>query len=77
MRLFDDDSSLFTRIQGVNVTHKMLVRDLQTITLWANQWKIQFNPNITKQAVEVIFAHKINKIVPPPLIYGTSFLLNT
>ena len=67
MRLFADDSSLFAKVQGTEATHEMLERDLQTITVWAHQWKMQFNPDITKQAIEVIFSHKIKKPVHPPL----------
>ena len=70
MRLFADDSSLFARVQGFEATHNMLLRDLSTITTWAYQWKMQFNPDITKQAIEVIFSHKINKPVHPALIFN-------
>ena len=35
MRLFADDSSLFTRVEGVDLTHEKLVKDMQTITNWA------------------------------------------
>ena len=55
MRLFADDSPLFTRVNGVEQTHAKLVQDLQTVTNWAYQWKMVFNPDLTKQAVEVIF----------------------
>ena len=55
MRLFADYSSLFTRVEGVDPTHEKLVKDLQTITNWIYQWKMVFNPDITKQAIEVIF----------------------
>ena len=61
MRLFADDSSLFTCIKGVNETHEKLVKDLETITSWAYQWKMVFNPDITKQAIEVIFSCKDKK----------------
>ena len=50
MRLFADDSSLFTGVNGVNQTHDKLCKDLQTVTMWAYQWKMIFNPDITKQA---------------------------
>ena len=56
MRLFADDSSLFTRVEEVNETHEKLIKDLQTVTDWAYQWKMVFNPGITKQAIEIIFS---------------------
>ena len=34
---------------------------------WAFQWKMRFNPEPNKQAQEVIFSRKINKIDHPPL----------
>ena len=61
MRLFADDSSLFTRVNGVDQTHAKLVQDLQTVTNWAYQWKMVFNPELTKQAVGVIFSVKTKK----------------
>ena len=67
MRLFADDSSLFTCVKGVEETHEKLVKDLHTVTLWAHQWKMVFNPDITKQAIEVIFSVKKNKPVHPDL----------
>ena len=70
MRLFPDDSSLFTPVKGVNGTNEKLIQDLQTITNWAYQWKMVFNPDITKQAVEVIFSFKKKKPYHPELIFN-------
>ena len=58
MRLFADDSSLFTNVVGIDQTQEKLVKDLDTISAWAYQWKMVFNPNVTKQAIEVIFSCK-------------------
>ena len=65
MRLFADDSSLFTCVKGINETHEKLVKDLDTVTVWAHQWKMVFNPDITKQATEVIFSVKKKKVIHP------------
>ena len=51
MRLFADDSSLFAIVKDVNITQQMLSDDLDSITNWAYQWKMKFNPDITKQAI--------------------------
>ena len=48
MRLFADDSSLFATVTDINLTHSQILDDLNTITNWAKQWKMQFNPDITK-----------------------------
>ena len=33
------------------------------ISNWAFQWKMIFNPDINKQAQEVTFSRKINKLI--------------
>ena len=58
MRLFADDSSLFIYVKGINETHETLVKDLHIVTDRAHQWKMVFNPNITKQAIGIIFSVK-------------------
>ena len=37
---------------------------------WAYQWKLAFNPDINKQAVEVWFYQKNEKPVHPPLYFN-------
>ena len=50
------------------VTAEKLSKDLETISNWAHQWKMQFNPDENKQAVQVIFSHESPKL-PHPLLY--------
>ena len=57
-KLFPNDSSLFNRLSDVNETHSLLGNDLWTIQTWAHQWKMVFNPDITKQAIEIVFSVK-------------------
>ena len=61
IKLFADDSSLFIKVDDVASAQELLSSDLDKITLWANQWKMKFNPDITKAAIEVIFSWKRNK----------------
>ena len=61
MKLFADDSSLFLEITDANTDHKTLMDDLDKITAWANLWKMKFNPDISKQAIEVIFRVDMEK----------------
>ena len=70
MRLFADDSSLFIRVEEVNETHEKRIKDLQTVTDWAYQWKMVFNPDITKQAIEIIFSVKKKKPARPELFFN-------
>ena len=41
-----------------NVTAVELNEDLNQISMWAHQWKMSFNPEPTKQAIEVLFSQK-------------------
>ena len=70
VRLFGDDTSLFTIVYDESVAADQLNRDLETISDWTYFWKMQFNPDKTKQAVQVIFSQKKIKPVhhtsPPP-----------
>ena len=58
VRLFADDTSLFTVVYDETVSAQVLNSDLKTIEEWAYQWKMQFNPDVNKQAVQVIFFSK-------------------
>ena len=66
--MFVDDSFLFTKVKGIDRTQEKLEEDSATIGRWAYQWKMVFNPDITKQAVEIIFSVK-NKITVHPETY--------
>ena len=70
IKLFADDSSLFLRVRDINEAQALLSADLVKITEWANTWKMQFNPDITKQAIEVIFSSKYKKGIHPPLVFN-------
>ena len=65
VRLFADDTSLFTIVYDESVAADQLNRDLETISDWAYLCKMQFNPDKTKQAVQVIFFTKENKACAP------------
>ncbi|MCH2389802.1 MAG: hypothetical protein MK234_03870 [Nitrospinales bacterium] len=73
IKLFADDSSLFTRVRNdVTETHERLTQDLAKITEWAHMWKFRFNPDLTKQAIEIVFSCKYEKTKPihPPLTFN-------
>ena len=55
--MFADDTSLFATVHNINKTND-LNNDLTKIKKWTFQWKISFNPDISKQADEVIFSAK-------------------
>ena len=71
-KLFADDTSLFTVVYDENIATEQLNRDLKIIADWAYQWKMQFNPDITKQAIQVIFSQKRDKPIHPPIYFNES-----
>ena len=54
------------------MTADQLHRDLKVVTDWAYQWKMQFNPDINKQAIQVIFSQKRTKPIHPPLFFNNA-----
>ena len=46
-----------------------LSNDLAKISTWTFQWKMDFNPDPTKQAQEVIFSRKLQNTNHPCLIF--------
>ena len=65
---------LFSVIHNRNSTVNDLNSDLMKISNWAFQWKMRFNPDPNKQAQEVIFSRKINKIDHPPLYFNQNLV---
>ena len=50
--LFADDTSLFSAAQNMNSATTDLNSDLSKVSDWAFQWKMNFNPDLNKQAQE-------------------------
>ena len=67
IKLFADDTLLFTTVQNNNVAALDLNRDLEKINLWAWQWKMQF---IADKTEELLFLCKRNKPIHPGLNLG-------
>ena len=65
-KLFADDTSLFTIVYDVDVAADKLDRDLEVISNWAHQWKMQFNPDRNRQAIQVIFSQKRMQLSTQP-----------
>ena len=59
-QIFADDTSLFSKVQDINRSANELNCDLEKVSNWAYQWKMQFNPDPNKQANEVIFSRISN-----------------
>ena len=70
VKLFADDTSLFTTVQDPQAAASDMNHDLDLITSWANQWRMSFNPDRNKQAVELIFSRKNTKTKHPVLLFN-------
>ena len=61
VKLFVDDTSIFSILNNINVSTDKINNDLKRISEWAYQRKMMLNPDLTKQAQEVIFSRKTVK----------------
>ena len=69
---FADDRYLFTVVYEDNTAADKLKRGLDIISNWAHQWKMQFNPDINNQAIQVIFSHKKDTVVHQHIVLNGS-----
>ena len=58
----------------MNVSAREMNDGLSKISNWACQWKMRFNPDVNKQAQEVIFSRKIRSNIHPPLVFNNNFV---
>ena len=72
VKLFADDTSLFSVVNDSNISANELNKDLQKISEWAYQWKMSFNPDLNKQAQEVVFSKKITKSSHPKILFNNT-----
>ena len=70
VKLFADDTSLFTVVREANEAASDMNHDLQLISQWAHDWRMSFNPDPQKQAVELLFSRKRNEIDHPVILFN-------
>ena len=63
---------LFSVVKDPLISANDLNHDLDTICRWAHQWKLEFNPDPTKQANEVLFSCKKSTPYQPQLTFNRS-----
>ena len=56
----------------MNASTKQLNDDLEKVQDWALQWKMRFNPDISKLAQEVMFSQKLKIALHPPLMLNSN-----
>ena len=74
VKIFADDTSLFSIVKDPISCATNHNYDLERIIDWANQWKMYFNPDASKQ--EVYFSRRTVSLTSPPLIFGNSSVSN-
>ena len=70
VKFFADDTMLFSIVNDpltIDLNH-----DLNIICQWAHRWKMEFNPDPTKQANEILFSCKKSSPNHPLLIFNRS-----
>ena len=72
VKLFADDTSVFSVFRDPISTSQKLNNGLDKVSLWASKWRMSFSPDPSKQAQEVIFSRKINKVNHPALLFNNS-----
>ena len=70
VKLFADDTSLFSVVSDPLETANTMNEDLDKIRRWAEQWKTAFNPDPTKQAQDVVFSKKLPEFFHPNLYFN-------
>ena len=75
VKLFADDTCLFSVVHDPVISANALNSDLYKIQQWAYQWKMIFNLDPTKKAVEVIFSRKRLKGNHHPDLYFNGSLV--
>ena len=71
-KLFADDTSLFSVVCDINTSAAHLNNDLGKISNLPFQWKMSVNPDPSKQAQEVIFSPKHQKISHPSIHFNNN-----
>ena len=71
-KLFAGDTSLFSILTDPNAPASHINNDFHNTNTWAYQWKMNFKPDTSKQALEIKFSSKIMVIAHPRLIYNNN-----
>ena len=70
VKFYADDTMLYSTVNDPSTSAANLNHDLELIRNWAYQWKMEFNPDPTKQATEVLFSCKRSKVDHPPIYFN-------
>ena len=62
VKLFADSTSISSIVHDIDLSSKQLHDDLKKVSDWAYQWNMSFNPDLSKQAQELIFSQKASRV---------------
>ena len=65
--LHADDTMFFSTVKDLG---NYLNQDFYTIRQWTDQWKLEFNPDLTKQATEVPISVKQSTPYHPQVTFN-------
>ena len=77
VNFFADDTMLFSIVKNHEISANDLNHDLDIIHRWAHQWKLEFNPDPTKQATEVLFSCKTSNPNHPQIMFNGTVVAKT
>ena len=77
LKLFADDTSLFLYCSKYYLNNNQFNIDLSKISDWVFQKKMNFNPDPNKQALEVVFSGKVNKINHHSLLFDQNLFASS
>ena len=70
VKFFADNTMLYSVVMDPAQTARELNHDLCVIQQWAHQWKMEFNPDPTKQANHILFSLKKTPQNHPQLFFN-------
>ena len=70
VKLFADDTSLFTEVEASNAAASDMNHNLDLISQWAHAWRMTFNPDPRKNAVKLTFSRKTIETDHPMILFN-------
>ena len=70
VKFFADYAMLFPIVTNPEISANDLNHDLDVIHQWVHQWKLEFNPDPTKQASEILVSSDISNPNHPQLMFN-------
>ena len=70
VKLFADDTSIFRVVDNPIVAASDLNHDLEAIESWAKTWRMSFNPDPSKRAVELRFSTRKEQVQHPDIFFN-------